>query len=959
MKGFKFPWLPGFIFATIIVLILPARAAVLTIQQTARYAFDAGFRGGSLVSAIAAAEAESAFDTEAVNNNLHETTSGGLLITGINNRPVLLSLPRTGRQMLPLDSIQALGNGRFGRVVSHCRGLWQFNNKVHPRLPTDAMAFDPAASAACAWKVSRHGRDWGKWIVMQTGTAWEPARLARARSAALAIDFSVMTGSLNERVQARVTAGSIRTTAAGTRIRALHAADSGRLLAGPVKAAITQGPQTSVKLWWQVQWDSGPTGWVSEDLLIRSSGLGVQPAQPAYDGAPHNITGVKTDALLTWCTGANTTTQKLYFGRAAALREADLELTGLVNSWTPPAPLLPFTSYYWRVDTISAQGDVLPGPVWNFLTRPPEPAALTLQSVSTSPVVAQPGFPFVITYRTQSPSGQPVLVGASLHRLNAAPITDSAYEVPRFAPAGSGTFTRNFTLPLNTPQGTYTLLTRLAQDYNNNGVIDEFETIITENRLPMSIAPPGPLVNGLAVSPAIVAPGQQVTITAMVTALPDSSLTTLKLFRAEGEAAAGAYTMVQSRDMGNNASYDVLLTDRPPSIRRYWYALQAFDNTGRAAPDGPYFRPVNMRVTVGDTQPPVLNWNAPVDGAVIVPNTNFTGAITDQDIVESAAYRIDESEWAGLGTSGWFINSGAAAGSHQITIRATDRSGNTVVQSRAFYIPPQPGGSDFDEDQTFTGPADHNPNWQLGLQGGAQIANGRIDAPLPGDAATFTRMKPPPSWAESVEVSYQCGVGGAALTWDRNFFSPLLVRIVPTGTGQWQLQTGDTNNWLSIPLAPFQADASTRLSVLVRLTGGQLYCRVVHVNAAPRVLAESLQSLPNFSPAALQAITFHTGSPAASSGWLDLISFRALRAGQAFVCRPLRPLPVTTTERPLSVDWSSIPGRLYQLEFLNPGTGLWSPTGGLLPATGLLTTGTLTFPQTRASALVRVRSMLP
>jgi hypothetical protein len=179
----------------------PARATILPIQQVAQQAFNAGFRGGSLVSAIAAAEAESGFDTEVVNNNLHQTTAAGQLIPGPNGRPVLLSLPRSARQMLPLDSIQPLGDGRFGRVVSHCRGLWQFNNKVHPDLPTDTIAFDPATAAACAWRISRHGRDWGKWVVMQNGTAWEPARLARARAAALARDFSVLTGNPNERAR--------------------------------------------------------------------------------------------------------------------------------------------------------------------------------------------------------------------------------------------------------------------------------------------------------------------------------------------------------------------------------------------------------------------------------------------------------------------------------------------------------------------------------------------------------------------------------------------------------------------------------------------------------------------------------------------------------------------------------------------------------------------------------------
>ncbi|HEX2746868.1 MAG TPA: hypothetical protein VHM91_02625, partial [Verrucomicrobiales bacterium] len=379
----------GSILAIAAGLSARAQAAVLTIQQTAQYAYNAGFRGGSLVSAIAAAEAESAFDTEAVNNNLHQTTPGGQLLPGPDGRPVLLSMPRSGREMLPMDSIQALGDGRFGRVVGYCRGIWQFNsNAFRPALP-DAATFDPVRSAATAWHISRHGRDWGKWVVFQNGTGWEPSRMARARAAARAIDSSVLAGTGNERAQARVTGGSIRETAGGNRIRALHAGDTGRVLAGPVKAAITQGPQTSFKLWWQVAWDSGPTGWVSEDLLIRSSTTAVQLPAPAFNGYPHNLVGMATNTVLSWESGANAATQKLYFGTSPTLGASDLKYTGLAEVWTPPAPLQPFTNYYWRVDSISAQGNVTAGPAWQFLTKPALPPALTLTGATASSSVLQ------------------------------------------------------------------------------------------------------------------------------------------------------------------------------------------------------------------------------------------------------------------------------------------------------------------------------------------------------------------------------------------------------------------------------------------------------------------------------------------------------------------------------------------------------------------------------------------
>ncbi len=938
-----------------------ARAVVLNINQVATYAFNAGFRGGSLVSAIAAAEAESGFDSEAVNNNVHITTSAGVLLPGPNGKPVLASIPRTGKQMLPLDSIQPVGDGRYGRVVSHCRGLWQFNDAVHTRWPTDTQAFDPASSAACGWAVSRHGRDWGKWVVMQNATAWQSARLARARAAAITKDFSVLRSTPGERAQGRVTAGAIRTTPAGARIRALHADDMGRVLSGPVLAAITQGKQTSTKLWWQVQWDSGHTGWASEDLLIRSGTLGEQQAFPAYALWPHNINSVPRDVTLTWCTGGNTANQRLYLGTTAALNApSDLKVTGLLNSWKPATPLAAFTSYYWRVDTISAQGAVLPGPLCYFLTRPPAPAAVVLENVITTPVIPQPGFTFTITCNTRSPAGQAVLVGAGLHRAGTTPIEDIPNNVPRFAPAGTGNFTRNFILPLNTPQGSYTLLVRLIQDYNGNGDIDNQDFVITEKRVPLLIAPPGPLVEGLAVSPASMAPGQRATITATVTALPGSSLGLLKLFRAEGAGAPGPWTLVDSRNMNNAGRYDVFLQNQPPSIRRYWYVLQAFDNLNRGAPDGPYFRPVSVLVTIGDRTPPVLTWNTPADGAVVAANNQLSGNITDNDIVESASYRMDDDiTWQPLNTGFWNMFPANGAGPHSISIQATDRSGNTNTQTRLYYVAPQPDGTDFDEDQDFTSPSGHQPFWGTGFQGSAGIMNGRFESPDDNSPATLTRLKRPPVWAASAEVSFQCGLEGAWFTWDRNFFDTLLLRVVRSAPGQWQLHAGPSNNYQTIPLILTNPATDARLSVLGRFANGTFSCRVVTADAAATVAAESAQTLTNLTIVELETITFHATGTATAGAWLDDISFRALRPENSLRCRGVTALTPTATQRSFTVDWFSVPGRLYQFEMMDPATRQWLRTDAPVSSSGLITSRTLTYPKSRSSALLRVRQLRP
>ncbi|HEX2747461.1 MAG TPA: hypothetical protein VHM91_05620, partial [Verrucomicrobiales bacterium] len=587
--------------------------------------------------------------------------------------------------------------------------------------------------------------------------------------------------------------------------------------------------------------------------------------------------------------------------------------------------------------------------------------------VTASSSVLQPGFPFVVTYKTQSAAGQPVLVDASLHRTGTDPITDLPNVVSRLVPAGTGSITRNFNLPLSSPPGGYTLYVRLVQDYNGNGVIDAFETIIADMRVPVSVATPGPLVDKLAVSPAVIAPGQPATITATVTALPGKTLTTLRLFRSEGQSGPGAWTQVQTRSLSNVSSYQASFADNPPTIRRHWYALQAVDNAGQTAPAGYNFQPVSVLVTINDSQPPVITWSSPADGAVNSTNGNFTGTVTDNDRVESTFYRVDDGEWKYLSliSNNWYMAPSDEAGPHQVTIRTMDRSGNTVEQSRTYYRTPVAGGTDFDEDQVFTGPSDHNPNWQLSLMGDAQITGGRIDAPNQGDSATFSRRKLVPSWAKSAEVSYQCGPTGSSFSWNRNGFGPIVVRLVPGGPGPWQLQSGPQANPITIPLASFTANASTRLSVLIRVTGLQWYCRVVLAGAAPLTLVESMQTISNLTVFPLEDATFQTGTPAQSGslnggpGWLDDISFRAFRSFQSFDCRELRPLTLTATERPFTVNWGSVPGRFYQLETLNTGTGQWTPVGGIVPATGILTSQNLTFPRIRPSAMVRARQLQP
>jgi len=67
--------------------------AALTMQQVAQYAYDAGFRGGALVSAVAAADAESSRDPDAVANNVIIVHAAGNIIPGTNGRPQIDIIP--------------------------------------------------------------------------------------------------------------------------------------------------------------------------------------------------------------------------------------------------------------------------------------------------------------------------------------------------------------------------------------------------------------------------------------------------------------------------------------------------------------------------------------------------------------------------------------------------------------------------------------------------------------------------------------------------------------------------------------------------------------------------------------------------------------------------------------------------------------------------------------------------
>lgn len=176
----------------------PAGAAPLTFNQVAQHAYDAGFRGGSLTYAIAVADAESGREPLAVSNNYAITLEDGTPVMLGNGKQRIEGVQAIGpAAMVPvLDptnpaAVRAIPELRlFGRPVSHCSGLWQMNDALENPHNQPLDPFDPRLAAVRAWRHTRCGVHWWRYISVMRGTAWEPSRLAAARKAATRLDPS-------------------------------------------------------------------------------------------------------------------------------------------------------------------------------------------------------------------------------------------------------------------------------------------------------------------------------------------------------------------------------------------------------------------------------------------------------------------------------------------------------------------------------------------------------------------------------------------------------------------------------------------------------------------------------------------------------------------------------------------------------------------------------------------------
>ena len=79
------------------------------------------------------------------------------------------------------------------------------------------------------------------------------------------------------------------------------------------------------------------------------------------------------DQQLRWTPGPFATGQRLFFGTDESAVRAATEPVAMLpaeaRSWPLPAPLLPGTRYFWRIDTDNGDGAASPGEVWAFRTQ--------------------------------------------------------------------------------------------------------------------------------------------------------------------------------------------------------------------------------------------------------------------------------------------------------------------------------------------------------------------------------------------------------------------------------------------------------------------------------------------------------------------------------------------------------------------------------------------------------------
>ena len=97
--------------------------------------------------------------------------------------------------------------------------------------------------------------------------------------------------------------------------------------------------------------------------FVRLQARSPNPADGAVD---------VTNPLLTWVASDTAVSHDIYFGTTPELTAADFKMNMPSPMYYHLEPLVPGTTYYWRIDEVDAAGTKITGKVWSFTVMPLE-----------------------------------------------------------------------------------------------------------------------------------------------------------------------------------------------------------------------------------------------------------------------------------------------------------------------------------------------------------------------------------------------------------------------------------------------------------------------------------------------------------------------------------------------------------------------------------------------------------
>ena len=94
-----------------------------------------------------------------------------------------------------------------------------------------------------------------------------------------------------------------------------------------------------------------------------------------YDSSPR----ARPTSDLIWLGGIDAVKHRIYLGNDPNSLELKSEQTN--NIFTPDSPFVPGEIYYWRVDSVKEDGEVVTGDVWEFSTPSGQEKAIPIEMV--------------------------------------------------------------------------------------------------------------------------------------------------------------------------------------------------------------------------------------------------------------------------------------------------------------------------------------------------------------------------------------------------------------------------------------------------------------------------------------------------------------------------------------------------------------------------------------------------